>query len=81
MPIYTFYPCNADGDANSFDAAELKSDTQAQAYALRVLTQHASCSHVVVWLGEREVMTCDRGVSMRGRPPLARQGEARAQPR
>lgn len=63
MPIYTFYPCRADGDAGSFDAAELASDTQARAHALRVLARHASCSHVVVWLGERQVMTCDRGAA------------------
>ncbi len=78
MPIYTFYPCKADGDATSFDAADLRSDAQARIHALRVLAQHASCSHVVVWLGDRQVLTCDRGAPPRQPAPrgAARQDAA-----
>jgi hypothetical protein len=79
MAIYTFYPCKADGGANSLDAAELASDGEARVRALQVLARHSSCSHVVVWCGDREVMRCERdarggagaGAAAPGRPPPA----------
>jgi hypothetical protein len=60
MPIYTFYPCAPDGGSTSFDAADMASDAEAKAHAARLLLEHASSAYVVVWLGERQVMTCER---------------------
>jgi hypothetical protein len=51
--IYTFYPCRKDGSSIAFDAAELADDAAAQAYALTMLTRHASAVEVVIWAGER----------------------------
>jgi len=64
--MYTFYCCRPDGDAPSFEAHELASDEAAAREAARLIEQHASCSHVIVFEGEREVATHHRA----GAPPL-----------
>ena len=60
MQLYTFYPCDCNGAASTFVAFELADDNEAQVRALHVLDQHPSCEHVVVWAGERKVLTRDR---------------------
>jgi hypothetical protein len=60
MPLYTFYPCKVDGTSDSFVCFELSDDDEARIRALHVLDQHASSSHVVVWHGERKVLTRER---------------------
>ena len=57
MPLYTFYPCKPDGSSESFLALELTDDGEAYVRALHVLDRHASASAVVVWHGERKVLT------------------------
>ena len=60
MQLYTFYPCDCDGAATTFVAFDLADDEEARVRALHVLDQHASCERVVVWAGERKVLTRDR---------------------
>lgn len=57
MPLYTFYPCRIDEASLSFEAYELPDDADANARAIEVLTQHPSAEFVVVWCGERKVLT------------------------
>jgi len=49
MPMYIFYPCQADGSPTSFEAFELADDEAAFAQGEAVLEGHASASHVMVW--------------------------------
>jgi hypothetical protein len=60
MQLYTFYPCDCEGSAETFVVFELASDQEAQVRALQVLDQHPSCARVVVWCGDRKVLTRDR---------------------
>lgn len=60
MPAYTFYPCQANGLADTFISHDLEDDERARLHALYVLDQHASASHVVVWDGQRKVHTRQR---------------------
>jgi hypothetical protein len=55
MPIYTFYPCRADGFSTTFEAYELDGDAEALDRAELLLRQHASCDFVTVWHGDRKV--------------------------
>ena len=55
MPLFTFYPCRADGSSTAFQTFECPDDPQALAYARRVLDEHLSSVEVVVWQGERRV--------------------------
>ena len=57
MTMYTFFCCLPGGAAPAFEAHELASDADAAARADRLLGQHASCSHVAVYDGERAVLT------------------------
>lgn len=57
MTLYTFYPCRADGTSDTFVCFDLADDTDAYVRALHVLDQHPTSSHVVVWAGERKVLT------------------------
>jgi PAS domain S-box-containing protein len=57
MHIYTYFICRKDGSALSLEAHEFASDDAACALASVLLAQHASCSHVVVCEGEREIHT------------------------
>lgn len=60
MQLYTFYPCDCNGAAGTFVVFELADDEEAEIRALHVLDQHPSCERVVVWAGERKVLTRDR---------------------
>ena len=60
MPIFTFYPCAADGSALTFQAMELADEGQAELHAKKVLADHASCATVVVWQDERRVLELGR---------------------
>lgn len=60
MPLYTFYPCKPDGTSDSFVTFDLVDDDEADVRARYVLDEHLSASHVVVWQGERRVLTRPR---------------------
>lgn len=60
MTLYTFYPCRDDGTSDTFVCFDLADDTEAHIRALHVLDQHPASSHVVVWAGERKVLTRSR---------------------
>lgn len=60
MQLYTFYPCKEDGASETFVVFDLADDAAALVHALHVLDQHKTCSHVVVWAGERKVLTRNR---------------------
>ena len=55
MPLFTFYPCRADGSSTAFQTLECPDDEQALLFAHRVLEEHQSSVEVVVWQGERQV--------------------------
>ena len=55
MPLFTFYPCRADGSSTAFETFECPNDTRALSIARRVLQEHLSSVEVVVWQGERRV--------------------------
>ncbi|ODT89074.1 hypothetical protein [Phenylobacterium sp. SCN 70-31] len=57
MALYTFYPCQLDQTSLSFEAHELEDDAAATVHCLYVLEQHLSAQFVVVWCGERHVVT------------------------
>jgi PAS domain S-box-containing protein len=67
--MYTFYCCRPDGAAPTLEAHELASDTAAAEQADRLLEQHASCSHVLVYEGERDVLTTRREAAAGEAPP------------
>lgn len=60
MPLYTLYPCKADGSSETFHTMDLSNDTEAYARALEILDQHPSCTQVVAWCGERKAVTRTR---------------------
>jgi hypothetical protein len=60
MPVYTFYCCQPDESAPSFEARDLESEEAATVHAGRMLAEHRSCSHVVVCLEDQEVLTARR---------------------
>jgi hypothetical protein len=62
MGIYLFYLLREVGPA-SFEAFELGDDATALAWAPRLFDDHASCTSVEVWEGERCVGTIPRGQS------------------
>lgn len=55
MPLFTFYPCRADGASPGFETIECVDDAAALARARRVLEDHLSAAEVVVWRGERRI--------------------------
>lgn len=63
--LYTFYPCKPSGVSETFVVFELATDGEAQVHALHVLDQHPTCSRVVVWAGERKVLTRERPRDLR----------------
>jgi len=67
MPLYTFYPTRPDGLAPSFEAIDCASDAVAVTHAIEVLGEHTAASHVVVWQGQRCVMTFPRGAPLKRR--------------
>ncbi|MEW5687182.1 MAG: hypothetical protein AB1942_19890 [Pseudomonadota bacterium] len=63
MPLFTFYPCRADGSSIAFEALECADDDGAFGAARRVLSEHRSSVEVVVWQGERRVGAVSREAS------------------
>lgn len=55
MPLFTFYPCRADGSSIAFETFECHDDERALHTAQQVLREHRSSVEVVVWQGERRV--------------------------
>ena len=55
MPLFTFYPCRADGSSTTFETCECPDDNRALSIAERVLQEHQSSVEVVIWQGERRV--------------------------
>lgn len=53
MPLYTFYPCLAEGGAPTFETFELSDDRAAEVFAFSVLGRHSSAAYVAIWSGER----------------------------
>lgn len=64
MPLFTFYPCVADGSSPAFESIECQDDADAMTRARRVLEDHLSAVQVVIWHGERQV-----GALARARSP------------
>jgi len=64
MPLYTFYPCRADGTSTTFEVYDLVDDDAALARAKRVAQDHLSCDSVAVWCGSRRVRPEARGESL-----------------
>jgi len=62
MAMYTFYLCNQDGGATSFEAFELASDEKAAERALKLLDEHPGCAYVAVWDGDRPLLERHRTV-------------------
>jgi hypothetical protein len=60
MPLYTFYLCQPNGDAWSFETFELDDDVAAYEEATVMLDQHRSAAYVAVWCGDRKVCTTPR---------------------
>ncbi|MGZ3272767.1 MAG: hypothetical protein ACXU82_06000 [Caulobacteraceae bacterium] len=63
MAVYTFYICNPDGGASSFEAFALNSDAEAPARAIKMLREHPSCAYVAVWEDQRPVLERYRDAS------------------
>lgn len=55
MPLFTFYPCRADGSSTAFETLECSDDAGALERARRVLEEHRSSVEVIIWQGERRV--------------------------
>lgn len=55
MPLFTFYPCRADGSSTAFESIECLDEAGALIRARRVLVEHPSSVEVVVWHNERRV--------------------------
>lgn len=63
MPLFTFYPCRADGACPAFETVECRDDASALVRARRVLVEHESSVEVIVWQGERRVGAVQRAAS------------------
>jgi hypothetical protein len=75
MPLYTFYLCQTNGDAWSFETFDLDDDLAAGDEATVMLRQHQSAAYVAVWCGEQKVCTIPRNgersaETIRPGPPL-----------
>ncbi len=55
MPLYTFFPTQADGSSLAFQAEFLPSDGAAVLHAAAVRLDHTTCCAVEVWEGGRHV--------------------------
>ena len=65
MTLYCFYPCAPNGLASTFETAEFETDAEAAIHAQRVLDDHLSAASVVVWCGNRKVLTREQTPSRR----------------
>jgi len=66
MGLYTFYCCQADGVATTFEARELSSDAAARGHAAGLVREHGGCAYVSVFDADREVLTEHRAASPGG---------------
>lgn len=55
MHMFTFFLCQSDGSAASFEAQSFESDIEAVARSRVLLGDHPSATTVSVWEGERPV--------------------------
>ena len=60
MAIYTFYPCQTDGSAASFEAFDMADETGLAARAAMLLAEHPTCAYVNVWCADRKVLQLGR---------------------
>jgi hypothetical protein len=60
MPLYTFYLCQPNGDAGSFETFDLDDDVAAYEEGAVMLEQHRSAAYVAAWCGERKVCAIPR---------------------
>ena len=72
MQVFTFFLCQPDGAAASFEAQALASDRDAVARSRVLLGDHPSASMVSVWEGERPVHQEQRCEQFRPRPGFTR---------
>jgi hypothetical protein len=57
MPLYTFYPTLKNGLCDTFQSLELEGDDHVAEQALSALERHPSAESVVVYAGQRKVLT------------------------
>jgi hypothetical protein len=60
MPTYTFHVFETARPSDAFEAAELADDAEAMGYAFAMLEAHPGAAYVVVWCGDRRVLTRHR---------------------
>ena len=72
MQVFTFFLCQPDGSAASFEAHAFASDLDAIAQSRVLLGDHPSASMVSVWDGERSVHQERRCSRFRARPGFSR---------
>ena len=70
MTTYTFYPCQLDGPALSFETLDLDGDASALALAGEMLIQHRTATFVTVYCGERMVCSVPRSDNPLTRPEI-----------
>ncbi|MDO9222271.1 MAG: hypothetical protein Q7U20_00995 [Caulobacter sp.] len=72
MQVFTFFLCQPDGSAASFEARPFASDEDAVARSRALLGVHPSSSMVSVWDGERSVHKEWRCTAFRALPGFSR---------
>jgi hypothetical protein len=70
MSSYTFFPCQSDGPALSFETLELDDDASALAHAGEMLRKYSTAAYVTVWCGERMVCSVPRNALPLERPKI-----------
>ena len=65
MAMFTFYLCQADGHASSFESFEMGDDPDLAARALQLLADHPGCAYVNVWRGDEKLISVHREASSR----------------
>lgn len=72
MQVFTFFLCQPDGSAASFEAHAFASDLEAIVQSRMLLGDHPSASMVNVWDGERSVHQERRCDQFRALPRFSR---------
>lgn len=72
MQVFTFFLCQPDGSAASFEARPFATDLDAVARSRVLLGRHASAAMVSVWEGERSVHEERRCDQFRAAPGFSR---------
>jgi hypothetical protein len=60
MPLYTFHVHRPNGAPLSLEAIDLEDDDRVVTLAFDLLNQHPNAAEVIVWCGERRVMSRNR---------------------